>query len=218
VIVAVFSDVHGNLPALEVFLSHTQGVAEQFICLGDVVNYGPWNDECLERIVSLPNVSLLQGNHERLFLGEDDVTKEAPLVQEFFATSLRHFTRWDLIRDLPPSVTLNDNYQCVHTIEARRIFADTTITVDRNYVVGHTHYQFSIERGEWTIVNPGSIGQNRHRIDRVEWAMYDTQTEQFSFRSEPWDVAQFTESLRRKEYPARCVEYYERKHSEALRG
>src|ERR1039458_6931233 len=69
-IVALFSDVHGNLPALELFLSKMEGVADRFICLGDVVDYGPWNDECLERIAQLPNVSMPEGNHERLFLGE----------------------------------------------------------------------------------------------------------------------------------------------------
>lgn len=217
-IVAVFGDVHGNLPALEVFLSSVEGVAERFICLGDVVDYGPWNDECLERILALPNVCLLQGNHERLFLGQDDIAKESPLVQQFVLASLTRFTRSDLIEGLPLSIELNGRFMCIHTIGLQRIFPDTKIEIDRDYVVGHSHHQYLIERSGRLIVNPGSIGQNRRRIDRVEWALFDTQTEDFSFHSEPWDVASFIQVLRRSGYPTACIQYYEGKLDEALRG
>jgi predicted phosphodiesterase len=216
-IVALFSDVHGNLPALELFLSKMEGVADRFICLGDVVDYGPWNDECLERIAQLTNVSMLEGNHERLFLGEEDLTLESPLVQQFAAASVAGFTRWDLISGLPKTVMLEEKYLCIHTIGSGRIFPDTDIAVDRHYVIGHSHHQFSIARAGWQIVNPGSIGQNRRRIDRVEWATFDTETDSFVFHSEPWDVSRFIEALRRNAYPEVCVEYYERKQEEALR-
>jgi predicted phosphodiesterase len=211
---ALFSDVHGNLPALEVFLSSVEGIAEQYICLGDVVDYGPWNDECLERIVSLPNLRLVQGNHERLFLGESDLSQESPLVRQFVGASLARFTRRDLIEGLPTSVMLNNKYECIHTIGSERVFPDTTVEPDHDYVIGHSHHQYSITRCGWRIVNPGSIGQNRRRIDRVEWALFDTLTDRFSFHSEPWDVADFIEVLRRYKYPAACVGYYERKLAE----
>jgi predicted phosphodiesterase len=217
-IVALFSDVHGNLPALEVFLSSVEDVAERFICLGDVVDYGPWNDECLERIVALPNVSLLQGNHERLFLGEDDPAKELPLVQQFMLASHARFTRRDLIEGLPLSIELNGRFACVHTIGGVRIYPNTDIEIDRDYIVGHSHHQYLIRRNGKVIVNPGSIGQNRQRIDRVEWALFDTNTESFSFYSEAWDVISFIQELGRSGYPMACIEYYERKLEEALRG
>ena len=39
----VFSDVHGNLPALEKVLNKENKV-QGYINLGDVVNYGPWGN------------------------------------------------------------------------------------------------------------------------------------------------------------------------------
>ena len=69
---AIFSDVHGNLPALELFVADTERVVDGYVCLGDVVNYGPWSDECVELVCSLPNIIYLEGNHERMFLGEED--------------------------------------------------------------------------------------------------------------------------------------------------
>ena len=68
-----------------------------YVCLGDVVNYGPWNDECLEAISSLPNIVLLEGNHERLFRGDDPIDNELALVRQFYADSRSSFTRTDPI-------------------------------------------------------------------------------------------------------------------------
>ena len=90
-IIAILSDVHGNLPALEKFVQRTRPIADSYLCLGDVVNYGPWNDECLELIHSLPGIVFIEGNHERLFLGTEPIQDEIALVREFYAHSMKYF-------------------------------------------------------------------------------------------------------------------------------
>ena len=62
---AVFSDVHGNLEALYLFIDHAskQG-AHGYACLGDIIGYGPNPNECLEIIRSLDNLQVVMGNHE----------------------------------------------------------------------------------------------------------------------------------------------------------
>jgi Icc-related predicted phosphoesterase len=49
--IAVFSDIHGNLPALEAVLAdiHRQSV-DAVYCLGDLVGYAPFPNEVTERI------------------------------------------------------------------------------------------------------------------------------------------------------------------------
>jgi predicted phosphodiesterase len=49
--IAVFSDVHGNLPALEVVLKDIEqrGIHQKF-CLGDLVDFAPWGNEVIEKI------------------------------------------------------------------------------------------------------------------------------------------------------------------------
>lgn len=213
-IVAVFGDVHANLIALETFLRRVEPVAEAYVCLGDTVDYGPWNDECLERVIGLPGVSMIEGNHERLFRGAEPVEGEIELVQAFFHASRASFSRPDLIDSLPTSHTLG-RYTCVHTLESRRVFADTDITPPADSIIGHSHYQYRIERGGKTIVNPGSVGQNRHRIDRVEYALYDTDRDEFTFESVPYDIDRFLQELRARDYPEACIGYYERKLADA---
>ena len=48
-LIALLSDIHGNLPALKaaVIEAKTRG-AKQIICAGDIVGYGPFPDEVCE--------------------------------------------------------------------------------------------------------------------------------------------------------------------------
>ena len=59
---AIISDIHGNLPALEAALTsiEAQGV-DQFLCLGDVAIFGPQPHECVARLQTL-NCQFIMGN------------------------------------------------------------------------------------------------------------------------------------------------------------
>ncbi len=67
---AIISDIHGNLIALEAVLAdiQRQGV-DQIICLGDIANVGPHPSQCLDVVRDL-NCPVLQGNHELYLLGD----------------------------------------------------------------------------------------------------------------------------------------------------
>ncbi|GBC60819.1 phosphodiesterase [Desulfonema ishimotonii] len=63
---AVFSDVHGNLEALEAFREDAAAwKVEQYICLGDIVGYGAEPDTCVRRVMALPGIQSVVGNHDR---------------------------------------------------------------------------------------------------------------------------------------------------------
>ena len=63
--IAIISDVHSNLEALDACLAEArrEGV-EAFVCLGDMVNYGPDPGPALDRIMSLPGLIAVLGNHD----------------------------------------------------------------------------------------------------------------------------------------------------------
>ncbi|MDE6655806.1 MAG: metallophosphoesterase, partial [Anaeroplasmataceae bacterium] len=70
--VAIFSDIHGNLEALEAILEDIKkNQFDEVICLGDVIGIGPSPKECLQKIQE-GNIRLLLGNHERCYLMKDD--------------------------------------------------------------------------------------------------------------------------------------------------
>ncbi len=76
--VAIISDIHANLPALEAVLSDVEetGVDELW-CLGDVVGYGAQPDECAALVAERCGLCLV-GNHDLAVLGELDVSAFSP--------------------------------------------------------------------------------------------------------------------------------------------
>ena len=70
--IAIISDVHANIEALDAVLAHiTDQHVSDIVCLGDVIGYGPNPRECIG-IVRNARFSLM-GNHEEavMFYGED---------------------------------------------------------------------------------------------------------------------------------------------------
>jgi diadenosine tetraphosphatase ApaH/serine/threonine PP2A family protein phosphatase len=62
---AIFSDVHGNLEALEAVLAHAARAKIGFhLCLGDVIGYGADPNECVDRVRALTPGVCLRGNHD----------------------------------------------------------------------------------------------------------------------------------------------------------
>ena len=72
--VAVLSDIHANLPALESVLDDIgETDVEERWCLGDVVGYGASPNECTTLVGERCDVSLV-GNHDLAVLGELDTS------------------------------------------------------------------------------------------------------------------------------------------------
>ena len=71
--IAIFSDVHGNIEALEAVLKKFQEVGgiDKYVCLGDIVGYGADPDTCCSRIRGVSEVTLL-GNHDAAVAGRMD--------------------------------------------------------------------------------------------------------------------------------------------------
>ncbi len=75
---ALISDIHSNLPALEAVLAdvETAGV-DQLWCLGDVVGYGAQPNECAELVAERCEVCLV-GNHDLAALEQLDISTFSP--------------------------------------------------------------------------------------------------------------------------------------------
>ncbi len=63
--IALFSDIHSNLPALEAVLSDIEQKKriDAIYCLGDLVGYAPWPNEVIETIQSR-QIPTIMGNYD----------------------------------------------------------------------------------------------------------------------------------------------------------
>ncbi|VXC02351.1 MULTISPECIES: metallophosphoesterase family protein [Chryseobacterium] len=192
--IAVFGDVHGNLPALEVVLNDIEerGIRQKF-CLGDLVDFAPWGNEVIEKIRSL-NILCLMGNHDERIAFDIPVIplskhSEEETAARFLAIdhSKKYITKENktFLSELPFHLKLNYkigekhwNIQLVHSsLESNDtyLYESENDDVFQNMLsesqsdvimMGHTHMSFKkYFNGKWAI-NSGSVGRSRevHRL------------------------------------------------------
>ncbi len=103
--IAVVSDIHANLPALEAVLEATEAAGvEEVWCLGDVVGYGVEPDACAELVRERCAVCLV-GNHDLAVLGELEIgsfSESAAVAVEWTRASVAERTL-EFLRGLAPS-------------------------------------------------------------------------------------------------------------------
>ncbi|RDV16143.1 metallophosphoesterase [Pontibacter diazotrophicus] len=206
--VLIFGDVHGNLPALEKMLEKA-GTVDRMICHGDVVNYGPWSNECVQLLQSL-DCSCLVGNHEEFFL-EGSYPGEHPVARGFFDHCYPLFTQQEIISTYGERLQLGD-YQVQHTVNNQYIYPDTDINaleLKENYIIGHSHHQFAAETASGKkLVNTGSVGQNRKYINVINYLIYDTEQNALELEALVYEVDQVINKMKQQGYPPLCLDYY----------
>lgn len=75
--IAIFSDVHGNLPALEAVLADiaAQSGIDQLICAGDICLFGPEPAACLDKIRAA-QLATVYGNTDQWLVRPPEVTPD----------------------------------------------------------------------------------------------------------------------------------------------
>ena len=206
--VALLSDIHGNLPALELAIRNLKGV-DAYLVLGDVVNYGPWSNECVELLDDLTNCVKLKGNHEGYFL-QGECSSQNHLSNLFFDICFQTFNKSELIQEYIDSYYL-DKFKCVHTIDDNYVFEDSDIEIDRSYIIGHSHKQYKVEKNNYLIINPGSVGQNRQYINEINFAVFEPNKCNVEFKSIIYNVDIVISEMKKQNYPKECLDYYQLK-------
>jgi putative phosphoesterase len=206
--IAFFSDIHGNLPALEIAIKETMGV-DGYVILGDVVNYGPWSNDCVKMIEELQNCKKILGNHEEFFI-DGKCNCEGYLPNEFFNQCYTDFKEITAIQNYEKEFEF-ENFTCTHTLYDKYIFQDTIISIDKNYIIGHSHRQYKIVHNGFTLLNPGSVGQNRQFINEINFMIYDTKLKKEDFRSILYDDGIVIKKMEKMGYPQICIDYYIKK-------
>lgn len=209
--VLIFGDVHGNLPAMEKVLVKEKNNYDALVCHGDVVNYGPWSNECVNLLLGIKNLTLLLGNHEEYFISGIYPGKNQ-IAKAFFDHCYPNFDKSliNVIREYKKQKLLED-FTIQHTIYNQYIFADTDISnieIDTNYIIGHSHQQFEREKHNFKIYNTGSLGQNREFINQSCYLMFDTKKKNIEFKNFRHNIETVINQMKLEKYPSLCLDYY----------
>lgn len=208
----IFGDVHGNLPALEKMLQKASAEADQLICHGDVVNYGPWSNECVQ-LLKDKNCLCLEGNHEAYFK-EGTYPGEHPVARAFFEFCYPRFSEHKPIAAYGESAQAGD-FLVRHTLNEQYIFPDSDVealNLENNYIIGHSHHQFSTRTASGKqLINTGSVGQNRKYINVINYVIYDSALGKLRLEALPYEVDQVIDQMKSAGYPPICLHYYQQK-------
>jgi predicted phosphodiesterase len=215
VVLAIVSDLHGNLPALEAVLADV-GTADALVCCGDLVGYYPDAAEVVDRVRGLGALAV-RGNHELMVTGARAVPPEraAYYAVETARRALDVEQRaW--LAALPPSRTLAAGDVVVDVRHASPWDEDTYLYPDSDLgavappeggwlVLGHTHYPMLRRVGAGVVANPGSVGQPRDWDPRAAWARLDTATGRWEQRRVAYDHRAYQARLARMGVDPRAI-------------
>lgn len=159
--IAVISDIHGNLEALEAVLADIErSRVDRIVCLGDMIGYGPNPREVCDIVSAFAN-GVVRGNHEILVLGRSIDSRISPLAVTSTLWTRKKLdprsgrggaqrkARWDWLKKLPKYLKLgdiifahgtpNDAFHYVLGPEdALRVF-ETEMHRAKLCLIGHTH-------------------------------------------------------------------------------
>jgi predicted phosphodiesterase len=206
---AIFSDVHGNLTALDAVLAdaETAGV-DEFWVLGDLVANGPHPGGTLNRLMDLPNGRFVRGNTDRYVLTGDlpgmiDPTRDVQVALDgsrSFGWTLGAIgaagSEWLAALPVEQRVTLPDGTAVllVHASPGRdngpgiqptmtdQELRDAGVTDAGTQLifVGHTHVPAEHTVDDVRVVNLGSVSLPFAADRRAMWTLLAADTDGFT--------------------------------------
>ncbi len=206
--ILIISDIHGNLPALEYVLKHEKD-ADMVISLGDVVNYGPWSNDCVDILDALDNKILIGGNHEEAFLS-GTFPRIHPVAKAFFDFCYPSFNRQFKINEYLNNYSYM-GFEFVHTLNNSYIFPDTEIDLHHNTFIGHSHRPFLRTINTYRLINVGSVGQNRTNANELNYAIWNIETNSIDVITKQFSANALLNEMRARGYPAMCTNYIQSK-------
>lgn len=182
--IAILSDIHGNLAALDAVLADiARRGADMTVNLGDILS-GPLQPaETADRLIAL-NLPTIRGNHERQLLtqrpehmGASDAFTHGRLTPRHLEWMMRLPETLNLTQDvfLCHGTPLSDVEYFLETVEpagtraATDSEAETRAQGSASAVIlcGHTHIPRVRKLGDGQlVVNPGSVGLPAYEDDR----------------------------------------------------
>lgn len=185
--IAILSDLHGNMPAIEKVLADLKTrQVERIFCLGDLLSGPLWPKETIE-FLKLQDWTIIRGNHDRRIVQrkpEDMGPSDAHARQFLTAEDLSWLASLPATREVDETFLLchgspsKDTTYLLDTIENGRIRLSTPNEIrvkigDPHLPVilcGHSHFArvVKIENGP-LIVNPGSVGVQAYEDDTDEY-------------------------------------------------
>ena len=231
--IAVISDVHANLHALDAVLAAI-GSVDAIWHLGDIVGYGPEPDAVVDRLASIGALGV-RGNHDSAASGGDEI--------DWFNADARAAMEWTR-RVISPSTVawlsalpqrreeadftlahgspLDPTWEYVTTAKAAR--DNLAVVTTTHGLNGHTHVPLAFSLtgdhvgtilpgatpatldGQRLLLNPGSVGQPRDGDPRSSYLVLDLDARRATWGRVAYDIDAVRAMMQTAGLPPRLIE------------
>ena len=198
--VAIITDIHANLPALQAALRRIDELGiERVYCGGDLVGYGPHPNEVCA-LIQERGIPTIYGNYDYAIARELEdcgcayiTPRDRELGQQSVAWTLEHTDQRskDFMRELPFDLRFVVGETSVHLVHGsprkvnEYLFEDKPASLyerlaaaeDADVLIfGHTHKPWDREYGGLRFVNCGSVGKPKDGDPRGAFAILDARS------------------------------------------
>ena len=215
--VLVLSDIHGNMPALEAIVKDEDW--DLMICLGDLVDYGPWPDEVIDYIMENADYTVM-GNHDySLAFGA-----ECGCSEEYVELTLhtRKATLYRLselhksyLQSLPEKLDLEMGGKVIHLVHGsykNPLYGFVSPSMPEKAILkemdgakgivlfGHSHIPMEKElKEDLKIINPGSVGFPKENDPRASYIVIENG--KFRLKKVEYDIEKMVSGIESMEIP-----------------
>ena len=203
--IAVLSDIHGNIQALEAVTDHAERWQPDLIMVaGDIVNRGPRSSDCIDFIIEKQKQDdwkIIRGNHEDYVIkkgnpDDQQTDQQAALFQPAHHIYQQLKQNVSKISGLPEAININSGgfgtVRMVHASMQHNRDGIYPETKDEKlekqidpapdvFITGHTHRPLVRRLNKTLVVNAGSVGLPFDKDQRTGYA-------QITFRQKCWEA------------------------------
>lgn len=179
--IGIITDIHNNVVALEAILDvFEKNGCNEILCCGDLIGIGPYPEETVQKIMSLPNIKCVLGNHEKYLIEGlrspyPDGMTEGEAKHHLWEHGILSDSSKKFINKLPYKLefvreglkilvihySMNENYDYVNYIsnpslnDCNKMFAEHDADI---IIYGHNHTNCFAQGNTKMYVNCGSLG------------------------------------------------------------
>lgn len=227
---AIISDIHANLPALEAVLADIAALGiETVYHLGDLVGYNPFPNETVA-LVAARELPGIRGNYDQAVIADDPDPigaflnpKITPMGREIYHWTVRETSEAtrQYLASLPIQRTLVSGRWRLRLVHGSPrhikdyvrpswpddLVADLLREIDEDIlVVGHTHIPQIRRVGDKWLLNPGSVGFPKDGDPRAAYAVLELGEElQVAIRRVPYEIDRTAAAILAKGLPPKAA-------------